>query len=404
MTIEYLREKLNQKRSRVRTRYNYYEMHNHVDMYRSILPDELKGLSSSLGWCTKAVDSLADRLSVYGFKNDVLNLQEIYNMNNPDILFDSAMLSALIGSCSFIYISQGEDFPRMQVIDGYDATGVIDPITNMLQEGYAVLEKDENGHTIVDAYFEPGKTTYFYHNEREVFEVDNPCEYPLLVPIINRPDYKRPFGHSRITRACMSYTKFAIRNILLSAVSSEFYAFPQKWVKNLDPDIDFNGHKASMTDFLALTQSSEGAEPVFGQFQSSSMTPYMDMMRMYASLFAGETGLTVDDLGFVQDNPSSAEAIKASHENLRLYARKCQKAFGTGFINAGFLARQVADGTTLKRNALYRTSVLYDPLFEPDMSMLGAIGDGALKLNQAIPNYIGNENMRALTGIEGNND
>ena len=68
------------------------------------------------------------------------------------------------------------------------------------------------------------------------------------------------------------------------------------------------------------------------------------------------------------------------------------------------MARQVADGQTLKRNALYRTSVLYDPLFEPDMSMLGAIGDGALKLNQAIPNYIGNENMRALTGIEGNND
>lgn len=52
---------------------------------------------------------------------------------------------------------------------------------------------------------------------------------------------------------------------------------------------------------------------------------------MFAGLFAGETGLTLDDLGFVTDNPSSAEAIKASHENLRLIARKAQRTFGTGF-------------------------------------------------------------------------
>ncbi|MGJ1079105.1 hypothetical protein ACR77U_13775, partial [Enterococcus faecium] len=38
----------------------------------------------------------------------------------------------------------GEDgFPLMRVIDGRHATGIIDPVTNMLKEGYAILEFDE---------------------------------------------------------------------------------------------------------------------------------------------------------------------------------------------------------------------------------------------------------------------
>ena len=31
---------------------------------------------------------------------------------------------------------------------------------------------------------------------------------------------------------------------------------------------------------------------------------------------------------------------------------------------------------------------------------MGAIGDAVIKINQAIPNYITNENMRDLTGID----
>lgn len=58
------------------------------------------------------------------FGNDVFNLNGIYNMNNPDTIFDSAILSALIASCCFIYIFPDEDeYLRMQVIDGGRAAG-----------------------------------------------------------------------------------------------------------------------------------------------------------------------------------------------------------------------------------------------------------------------------------------
>ncbi len=73
------------------------------------------------------------------------------------------------------------------------------------------------------------------------------------------------------------------------------------------------------------------------------MSPYVEQLRTFAAMFAGETGLTVDDLGFVSDNPSSAEAIKASHENLRLTARKAQRTFGACFLNVGFVAACLRD-------------------------------------------------------------
>ena len=79
---------------------------------------------SILGWCAKAVVALADRLVFMEFGNDVFHLNEIYIMNNPDTIFDSAILSALIASCCFIYIFPDEDwYPRMQVIDGGRAAG-----------------------------------------------------------------------------------------------------------------------------------------------------------------------------------------------------------------------------------------------------------------------------------------
>ena len=104
--IEYYRKKLEQKRVGVLRRYNYYEMKNNVnDFMKSVIPADFNCFGVSLGWCGKAVDSVADRLMFDGFKNDNFNLNEIYNMNNPDILTNSANLSALISSCSFIYIS-----------------------------------------------------------------------------------------------------------------------------------------------------------------------------------------------------------------------------------------------------------------------------------------------------------
>lgn len=226
----------------------------------------------------------------------------------------------------------------MQIIDGGNAIGIIDATTNMLTEGYAVLERDEYGKAVLEAYFRPYITEYYVNgviDNKLTFFHKSP--FALLVPIINRPDAKRPFGHSRISRACMNLTQSALRTLLRSEVSAEFYSVPQKYILGLSENAEFNNRAAELSSFLSFGRDEDVNNPILGQFNQQSMAPHLEQLRTIASVFAGETGLTLDDLGFTSSNPSSSEAIRASHENLRLSARKSQKTFGTGFVNAGFL-------------------------------------------------------------------
>lgn len=400
MSLEKLKNKLALKQQRVAMRYRYYDMKMAVQYLRKDMPQELQMMQSVLGWCGRAVDSLADRIVFHGFAHDSFNLNQIYQMNNQDVLFDSAVLAALIGSCSFIYIVADETgFPRMRVIDAYNATGTIDPVTYMLLEGYAVLERDENGSPVIEAYFEPGRTTYFQRG-KDPYTVLNSAPYPLLVPIIYRPDATRAFGHSRITRACMDLTQMAMRALKRSDIASEFYSYPQRYVLGMNEDAEqFDKWRVAMSAMLRIDKDEDGDHPVVGQFQQQSMTPFSDQIRMIAGMFAGETGLTLDDLGLPSQNPSSSDAIKASHEQLRLTARKAQRTFAVGFLNAGYLAACIRDEYGYLRQQLYNTTALYDPLFEPDASQLGAIGDAIYKIQQAFPDYFNEEKLRSLTGI-----
>lgn len=395
-----LRNKLTMKQPRVRTRYEYYEMHHHSADLQIATPPKLRWMNIVLGWCAKAVDSLADRLVFREFRNDYFNLNEIFNANNKDILFDSAILSAEIASCSFIYIAQDEtgQIPRLYVIDGSRATGDIDQTTGLLKTGYAILDTDERGVATYEAFFEPYRTTYIREGEEETV-MNHPVPYPLLVPIIYRPDAKRPFGHSRISRTCMDIVDSAQRTMKRAEISAEFYSFPQKYVIGLSEDTDFDSTRAYMSSFLNITVDEEGNKPSMGQFQQQSMTPHSEQLKMWANAFAGETGLTLDDLGFPTTNPASADAIKAAHESLRLTARKAQRTFGYGFLNVGFLAASLRDGIAYSRDAFAYTMPVWEPVFEPDVSSLSLIGDALIKMQQAYPDYLGQTAIYDLTGI-----
>lgn len=396
--VNYLRKKLALKSFRVKKRYAYYEMKNAVEDLHISTPDALQSIQYCLGWCAKAVDSLADRLTFRGFGNDVMGFEQIFALNNSDVFFDSAILSALISSCCFVYIAPDLDgFPRLRVVDGGNATGIIDPITNLLKEGYAVLDRDEMGQPITEAYLTPESTTII--RGRNVQTFPNPSLYPLLVPIIFRPDAVRPFGHSRISRACMSIVQSALRTVKRSEITAEFYSFPQRYAVGTDPDMKLDTWRSAISYFLTISKDDDDDAPTLGQFAQQSVEPHVNQLKMFAAMFAGETGLTLDDLGFVTDNPSSAEAIKAAHENLRLTARKAQRTFGSGFLNVGYLAACVRDNYPYLRHQVHTIEPRWAPIFEPDASMLSGIGDGALKINQAVPGYIDDQAMENLTGI-----
>lgn len=403
--IDYLRDKLLQKQTRVRLRYRIYDMKEHRTRGRlSTLPPWLDGAYiSTVGWNTKSVDALADRLVFRGFRDetDVYGAMDIFRQNNPDVFFDSVIRESLIASCSFIQIAHGDgtNIPKLSVLTADNATGIVDEQTGFLREGYAVLDRDRQGMPTQEAYFTKETTTYL--RKGEIVTEKNPAGIPLLVVAPYRPDSKRPFGHSRITRSTMGYQASAQNTLERAEVSAEFYSYPQRYVSGLSPDADpIVQWKAVMSSFITFDKDEDGDKPTVGQFQQQSMTPYIEQLKAFASMFAGETGLTLDDLGFVTDNPSSAEAIKASHESLRLIARRAQRVYGSTFCRAGFLAACVRDDFAYDPVLIADMVPEWEPVFEPDASALSTVGDGAIKINQAVPGYFNRDNLRQLTGIE----
>ena len=404
--VGYLKNKLRQKEIRVKLRYRYYEMKERHSDKGLLIPNWMKdNYRATVGWCAKSVDALADRLVFQGFEADYDNygVNKIFEFNNPDIFYDTVIKESLIGSCSFVHITHGEGeerIPRLSVLTAKDATGVIDEQSGLLKEGYAVLDRNKDGRPILEAYYTFEGTQYYENGMATYFE-ENPARYPLLVPVPFRPDSERPFGHSRISRSCMYYQRFAETTMERAEVSAEFYSFPQKYVTGLDPEADpLDAWRASMSAMLRFDKDEEGDRPTIGQFTQQSMSPYTEQLRMAASMFSGETGLTLDDLGFVTDNPSSAEAIKAAHETLRLIARKAQRSYTTAFANVGYIAASVRDEEAYARTLVPAMKGIWLPVFESDAAMLSSIGDGAIKMNQAIPGYFTKDNIRELTGIE----
>lgn len=399
--LEKLQNFLTLKRIRVGVRYVFYEMKNNTFDFGISSPPELKWWNSCVGWCSKAVDSLGDRLDFYGFRDDVFDLSQIYDLNNKDVLFPSAIQGALIASCAFIHVSEDESgFPKLQVINADDATGVIDPTTGLLNEGYAVLERNQFGQPVREAYFTHEWTAY-YENGALVDTREYKVKEPMLVPIVFRPDAKRPMGHSRISRSCMSLVGSALRTIKRSEISAEFYSFPQKWITGTDPDAKkLDKWSAAMSAMMKFSLNADGQDHVrVGQFSQQSMAPHVEQLKMFASLFAGEVGLTLDDLGFPQSNPSSYDAIRAAHENLRLTALAAHKSFNVGILNAGYLAACIRDDYAYTRQQITVTKPIWLPPFRADVSMLSGIGDAIQKINQTYDGYLTEDKLLELTGI-----
>lgn len=190
--------------------------------------------------------------------------------------------------------------------------------------------------------------------------------------------------------------RFAITRM---EVAAEFYSFPQKYVLGTSQDSGFDSIKAKYSQFLEITRDDEGNMPQMGQFTQASMSPLVEQLNTYAKAFAGITGLTTDDLGFISNNPSSAESIKAAHADLERLANKAQETFGSGFLNVGLVAASLRDETHYKRNAFYETIPLWKPAFSMDNSAIGSFGDAVLKINQAVPDAINQKTIERMTGI-----
>src|SRR5699024_8456490 len=116
--------------------------------------------------------------------------------------------------------------------------------------------------------------------------------------------------------------------------------------------------------------------------ETGSPQPHAEHLRMWATLFAGDQGLSVSSLGVVQDNPSSAEAIYAAKEDLIIDARKVDESLGNGAAKALRLAARLRDGP--EPDEVRRLCAMFP---DPSMTSPTAAADAFVQRASAIPAF-----------------
>lgn len=94
--------------------------------------------------------------------------------------------------------------------------------------------------------------------------------------------------------------------------------------------------------------------PSVGQFSAAVPTPYIDELRMLAQLVSAQSGVPAAYLGFVSDNPTSADAIRASEARLVKKAEDRQRAFGQALRELAALLRVALGGVPVAVSPVWR--------------------------------------------------
>src|SRR5699024_5544258 len=147
--------------------------------------------------------------------------------------------------------------------------------------------------------------------------------------------------------------------------------------------------KSVKVHYYRMTENKDtGDIPDVKRFDCASPQPHTDHLRMWATLFAGDQGLSVSSLGVVQDNPSSAEAIYAAKEDLIIDARKFNKTLGFGAAKAVRMAVQLRDGLPAPTDEIRRLSAMFT---DPSMTSPTASADAFTKRAAVIPGFAESE-------------
>ena len=367
-----LRSQLQEKERRNKLRSDYYDGKRRLEKFGISIPPELRDIETVVGWPAKAVDVLEQRLNFEDFvlpeESSLLeDLAKIDADNRMQLERSQAHVSALVHGTAFGFVTMGDqDAGEPEVIysirSARQATALYNRRARRLDAAMEVVT-GRNGLELTEIIYLPDVVLVCERDQNGTWQVDrrpNPTGRVLCSPLIHRPFIERKFGMSRITRPVMSWTDMAVRTVLRTEVSAEFYSSPQRYAIGVDEnafaDKDGNiktGWETVLGRVWAVphgeVDEDTGNQPhptAVGQFPQMTMQPNIEHLREIATMFAGETSLPVSYLGIIHDNPASADAINAGEADLNKVAERDHVSLGDGWVQLAQLAIMLRDGLT----------------------------------------------------------
>ena len=121
---------------------------------------------------------------------------------------------------------------------------------------------------------------------------------------------------------------------------------------------------------------------------------------MTATQFAAATGLTVTDVGVVNDaNPTSSDAILAQSQTLVLLAQQLNTGNGDALRTIACMAQAVARGCTLDELTEDETGIMAH-FKNPAMPSVAVTADAAIKIASARQEFASTDTFLEMIGFD----
>lgn len=383
-----------------RERTLWYDAKHAVEHLGIAVPKQLESVAPVLGWPARSVDDLAERTILDGFVApgdtwDGLQLDTIWSDNRMPMLAQMVHTSAYKYAVTFVAAIQGGTGEPDVLTPAYSATastGRWDAVRGRLSSFLTLTKRDAYGQVTGFILFTSAATIIceVVDGKWTVDRREHNIGRVPVVPFVHNPSVEWEFGTSRISRPVVSITQRAVRTLLRMEVSAEFYSSPQRAVLGAD-ESDFvdsatgnmkTGWEVTIGKLLALGRDENGDLPTVTQFQQATMQPHTEMIRSDAALFSGETGIPIDTLGVVHDNPSSAEGVEARYKKLNAAAEKAIKCFEGGWADLMRIAVMIREDSAEAAEPLSQLSANFRRPHEPTV---GEASDAMVKQVSAIP-------------------
>lgn len=397
----------------------YYEGHVALkDVNLGIaLPQGIRNLEVGCSWGQKAVDVLAARSMFDGFvssggDNAVLN--RLIADNRLIAEYGKACRDELKYGCAFATLSADAAIGcKIRFHSPATAAALWSGEKGRIACGLAIIDTVPDEHLtgvwqprVVNLYMDNAVTVLRRRSDGwNVQRLPHRMGRPLMEPLIWNATSGKPFGRSRLKRSIRTLIDDYIRTVANATIALEFDTTPQKYILGVtDEQYDVlisDKFKSYVGSLLAATSNPEtGENPVFGQLAQGSLSPHTEKMRMTATQFAAATGLTVTDVGVVNDaNPTSSDAILAQSQTLVLLAQQLNTGNGDALRTIAQMAqailRNVPPGalTEEERNVM--------PHFKnPAMPSVAVTADAAIKIATAREEFASTDTFLEMIGFD----
>ena len=395
----------------------YYEGHISLqDVNIGIaLPGGIRNLEVGCSWGKKTVDVLAARSMFDGFVGkDTEVLTRIVADNRMVTEYAKACRDELKYGCVFATLSADRQIGcKIRFHSPATAAALWNGEKGRIDCGLAVIDTvpDEKYRglwrpSIVNLYTDTAVVVLRHEKEQwSAHRHPHRMGRPLMEPMIWNATSDKPFGRSRLKKSIRALIDDYVRIAANATVALEFDTTPQKYLLGVTDEqydaVMSNKFTTYVGSLLTATSNPEtGENPVFGQLVQGSLAPHVEKIRMTATQFAAATGLTVTDVGVVNDaNPTSSDAILAQSQTLVLMAQQLNAGNGDALRAIARMAQAIARNVPPSELNEEELDIMAH-FKNPAMPSVAVTADAALKIASAREEFASTDTFLEMIGFD----